>query len=658
VEGNDPHVVTRLLCVCDDTVDRPGLAGRLTAAIQAGHHDGVDLCYLGSNVLAQAAVAHTLRAAGLSVTVLEAGRLVDDQVTALRTAAPQWTDAVGAAVVNGRRVLDWLALSSVGGSVFWLGSLIERNTFKSRELLAAAQVRAIDRHLAGSPVGHIHVSVAWPLVSDAVAGIAKARGIVCTRTGGAPQSAKARLLERPVAGSLALLARQAWWSFSARGLRLRPPASDRGALPLLFVTYFPYLERTAAGQGMFRNKYAGQLQDVIESSGRPLWWVGLFVFIDGFGFADAVRMGRRFAQAGRFALLDAYLGVTGLLGVVRDTVRVWRRAGRVGARLDPAIARILVPPGAEGVAQEIWRRSYQGPDLVRSLCYAAMFRALGRDVRDATECLYYLEFQAWEQALNLACRQAQPSMRRIAFQHTSVSRNHLFYFRTAEEQGPDGMPMPDVVVASGDVPAGLLRETGLDPVPVAESIRQLHLWSVLAAAPPSPRADRPVLVVAGSIDRVETTALVSMVVAAFPVAVDVDIQFKGHPSMPIAPILSALGVDMAAAGYTLATGTVGEALTGATMVLVASSAVAVEALAFGCDVIVPAFPSFPCLTPLAGFDEYCLRVYTADGLRAAVHESQTGQRPTVEARQAFARAYWSLDSELSGWRRVLGHERS
>jgi len=218
--------------------------------------------------------------------------------------------------------------------------------------------------------------------------------------------------------------------------------------------------------------------------------------------------------------------------------------------------------------------------------------------------------------------------------------------------------MPDVVVAGGDVPAGLLKEAGLDPVPVAESVRQLHLAPVLSEAPSYIRAGRPVLVVAGSIDPVETAALVSLVVAAFPSAGDVDIQFKGHPSMPIEPILSSLDVDVAAAGYTIATGTVGEALTDASMVLVASSAVAVEALAFGCDVIVPAFPSFPCLTPLAGFDEYCLRVYTADGLRRAVHESQVGPRPTVEARRAFARAYWSLDTGLAGWRKVLDHEGS
>ena len=84
--------------------------------------------------------------------------------------------------------------------------------------------------------------------------------------------------------------------------------------------------------------------------------------------------------------------------------------------------------------------------------------------------------------------------------------------------------------------------------------------------------------------------------------------------------------------------------------LVGSSAVAVEALAYGCDVLVPGFASAPRLTPLAGWESFYRDVFSPQELAQAVADiDRNGPRRTAAEKRAFVAQYWAIDPDLPRW---------
>ena len=571
-----------------------------------------------------------LSLAGVEAASVDAAALIDEQVSELRTALPAWSDALAATRVGDRSIVEALD-AGFATSVYWASSLVERNPLKVPELLMAAIARAFARELQRGGYAGTVIALRDGLLASALRGVA----------GQGASTAAAGSAAAHTARGVAALARQAVWSGIARGLRL---GKRRRGPDVLCVTYFPYVDRAAAAEGRFVNRFAGPLQPVLEAEGRSDAWLCFFVFIDGWSFKDAAALARRLRAAGAdIGLVDAYLSPSLLAAVLRDFWRISRRTARVERSLGASIGLGLVPAGAEVIATALWRRALSGLDLARTLLYLRLFERIVAATPAPGSALYFAEFQTWEQAFNAAARRA--GWRTIGFQHTVVSRNHYFYARTPRETAADGMPMPSLLAAGGELPAEAFHRSGLATT-VVESIRQLHLRETLDH-PPS-EAREPALLIAGSIDRRETRAMLALAAAAFAGGGPMPLRVKAHPSMPVEPMIAELGID--AGLFEIVGGTVGEWLARSTRVLVGSSAVAVEALAFGCGVIVPVFASAPCLTPLAGFENYYRRVSTPAGLAAAV--AAPAMVSAAQAR-AFAERYWAIDPELPRWRRLL-----
>ena len=144
---------------------------------------------------------------------------------------------------------------------------------------------------------------------------------------------------------------------------------------------------------------------------------------------------------------------------------------------------------------------------------------------------------------------ARPPVRTMGYQHTSVGWNDVFYRPTkAKEVGIFGPPLPERILCNGNFPYSLLREWWYPNVAVVESLRQLPLGKRMAESLP-PRGERPVLLVASSIERMETAALLSLIEAARPRLSAWRIVLKGHPSMPLDSFLREMGLDAAGAAY-------------------------------------------------------------------------------------------------------------
>lgn len=647
----------RVLLAVDESVS----LDEVFAVARCGH--AVDLFSLAGDWLFIQRLEHELHNRGVVVRLLPSARLIDREMTDLRAILPAWSDTIAAEKIDGRTIQEVLRLPGMETSPFWFGSIVERNPFKTRELLLVAIARAVDRQLRDVEYVSLAIGAASPLAVGTLAGVGRAQRVavqhlLVRRTAGQRWEALSGGRAGTLLHAAAILARQAIWSVLSRGLTLGPAPADAGKRPVLFVTYFPYIDRAAAGEDRFVNRFAAPLQEALAREDRPIWWAGLFVFIDGWSFRDAVDLVRRFRKRGeRLALLDAYFTPAAWWRVARQAVRIRRAAVRAEGHAIRAAAD-LVPEGAEGLVRRIWRRSYEGADLVRGLYYLEVFRGLLEDTRAADTVVYFAEFQTWEQTLNAVRAARRPALRAVAFQHTAVSSNYYFYFRTAQEVsgGPDvaPMPLPSIMAASGARPAELLAGSGLT-VEVVEAIRQMHVADVIRKPPVALDGDRPTLLIAGSIDRRETRAMLALVAAAYPRTDAMRVWIKAHPSMPAEPLLDELGVNAGAAGYEIVGGAVGDWLARSAFVLVGSSAVAIEALAHGCEVLVPVFASSPCLTPLSGFEGLYRAVYSPGDLRAAVTETRAnGPVRTAAEKREFVRTYWLVDPTLERWRSLLG----
>lgn len=422
------------------------------------------------------------------------------------------------------------------------------------------------------------------------------------------------------------------------------------------VSYFPAFDKEAASSGRYVNRYTGPLQDLLDRLGVGVTWLLIWAPLDGARYRDSLRLVRRFRAVGASMFMaEAFWGARAAAWAFAEWLRLAWLSTRLRAAGDaiPLTASPLIA-ACRPIVNELWHESFVGPNAMKAVCFAALFRGAWPKMPSLSACVYISEMHAWEKALNATLAGAQVT--RIAFQHTAVSRNYFHYFHSAAETrtsgAADSLPLPDVMAANGRLTCAALAACGYPGLTEVESLRYIGLDAALRE--PRQRTDRPTLLVAGSLDRAESLALARLVHQAFPDRAAMDIVFKAHPYTPFEGVLDELGVDAEACGYVMGKGAIGEHLRRAWAVVVPSSAVAVEALAYGCPVIVPVFADSMLMNPLAEFPQVCQKVSDPRQLRESwqriAGDRDDGQG---EARREFVREYWHLDADLPRWTALL-----
>ena len=65
---------------------------------------------------------------------------------------------------------------------------------------------------------------------------------------------------------------------------------------LLFISYFPTVDKIAAQKGALKNKYAIPLQEKLSELGKKITWLWMYVPLDGNSYGDALAYGKKFAK--------------------------------------------------------------------------------------------------------------------------------------------------------------------------------------------------------------------------------------------------------------------------------------------------------------------------------------------------------------------------
>jgi surface carbohydrate biosynthesis protein (TIGR04326 family) len=212
--------------------------------------------------------------------------------------------------------------------------------------------------------------------------------------------------------------------------------------------------------------------------------------------------------------------------------------------------------------------------------------------------------------------------------------------------------MPEQLLANGNMMHALLAKTNWPSLSQAEAIRHLYISHLKVNDRDS--SQKNVMLVVGSYDRVETKSLITLVYQAFPVAADFEIWFKGSPVNPVEPLLKQLGIDVQKTHYKICYEPVSELLPKAAIALVANTTVAIEALALGCELIIPLFADTMMMNPAvsSGVD-YKLVSHPQQLLECVTALLQKSKTTETFKNSNFIQNYWHLDAAIPRWTEIL-----
>lgn len=657
----------KLLLVFDDHVDADSLIG----ICKDRKVNKITLFPLTSDSLIVHKITNLLNYQSCSsITLLNSAQAIDEQVKRLRKGICKWSADVGTWKVKSKSIKDWFLLPGYSVSTWWFSLLSEKNTLKTDAYFRMAQIHAVRKILSTGGYDFLVIAVSDKYFQQSMRYVANKLKITFKKLPVSsftyPRDIKTRvkclLNSFGVVGDF-LWGFITWVQFIQRGYIARSQlGKPENRLPhsdsLLFVSYFPAVDKEAHN-GIFRNKYALPLQEKIKEEHFPIVWLLMPVQLDGYNFNDALSLAATFADKGeKLFVLEEFC-------TLRNAIKaffLWLRQIVLGFYLFPYLGKTCLssePVGGEckSITKSLWKSSFYGSVGMQGIFYALIFEQVFAEIPNITDCLYYCEMHAWEKALNAARNRKDRNIRTIGFQHTSVSKNYFHYFydqtETIRTDKASDLPLPDVLACNGDLMCSLLSESGYPEIKRVEAVRQLYLNKVLSL-PTQPRKERPILLVAGSSSKNETKALIAFLNASFPKADEFDVWVKGHPTVPVEKIFEELGIDISKTRYIICHDNISECLRYSRAVLVPTSAVAIEALAFGCEVIIPVFPDIMLMNPLAEFEAYYHKVTSMDDLRNTMKKIIDGySRRSIAEYRHFIRKYWDIDPELPEWMKLL-----
>jgi len=390
----------------------------------------------------------------------------------------------------------------------------------------------------------------------------------------------------------------------------------------------------------------------------PITWVLLYVPVDGFNLKDSINLAKKFIANGeKIFFPEEFLDFKD----IAYGLCLWLRQVFIGLFLSRFVKNMpvlgLERKEGRSFMKLLWADSFYGPVGLEGILFTLSFKKMFKRVENIKDCLYYCEMQPWEHALNSAKNQEQSDIRSIGFQHSSIPNYSFNYFheRLETEYTDDGtgLPLPDIMGCDGEIMQDLLAASGYPGLRRLEALRYLYLDKVLSA-PDSQIGKRRTLLIAGSGDKEESIRLIMLVRSVFAKAGAFDICFKGHPSFPFEKLFNDLGIDSRESGYIIKHNDISNSLKEAFAVITLSSTVMIEALAFGCEVVVPIFPDFISLHPLVGFEKYYHKVDSPEGIKEIVQKIFNGfSLCSIREYRSFVRRYWDIDADIPRWSKLL-----
>ena len=297
---------------------------------------------------------------------------------------------------------------------------------------------------------------------------------------------------------------------------------------------------------------------------------GLDKFLQGMGY-DVYRFSppERGGFERELAKRSSYFRPLILYATIRAVLCSWLT---VWCPVWPSKAIVSTTP-VDKLARREWWLELESTALCANRLYYECLVSLLRV--HAWECLVYpYESQPWEKLTVKGA--AQLGVRTIGVQHSPLPILFMSYFHGQKDNGR--VPLPDLILTSGEYPDRLLREGGTPParLRMCGSLRYDHLTTgarqaVSTALPPAPRSE---ILVALPIDVYMADHLLSAVRSASGRSEELHFHIKCHPTRQIQ-------VDQIGFSAALAPSDLNDAFRKCGTILFVGTNVGLEAIAVG-----------------------------------------------------------------------------
>ncbi|MFC1745050.1 hypothetical protein ACFL35_13740 [Candidatus Riflebacteria bacterium] len=597
----------------------------------------------------------------------DAGHLVNKELKVVRETITRWSSDLGNCIVKGTPLKEWLLLKNSMLSTWWLSLLSEKNPFKEKSFFLWAQVRTVKSLLQKNSFSRCLLAIEDRELLASLCRVCRGQDALfrfITLKKERQKGLRGFLNSIGYTGEMAhglwsglKLLYRSWQARKITGNYRLP--DEKG---FLFITYYPAFDKKKAEEGIFESRYFPLITEKLRQHKIPVSWLLFYTPMGNISYPKALAKVQEFRSRGeRLILLEEFFNIEDFL----RTFCTWLKQGVLLEWLFPYLDRKILcnlPVGPESMAmlKKLWRKTFWGHTSFLGISYYFIFKRIFTEYRNFSHCIYGCEMHAWEKALNAARIDLNIPTRSIAFQNPPISRNFFHFFYTPEEtarkETRGGLPLPDIFACNGEASHRNLSSCNFPVLTKVEAIRQLYLGGILRQAVTGKKAKgRMTLMVAGSIDKKETALMLSLVYNALADNPGYRILLKSHPALPMKELGEELGLDLLRPGFIFWEKEIASALKEATAVLVPTSTVSLEALAFGCEVLIPLFPDTMLMNPISDFEEFYHPVSNSGQLIKILGEINKGKRKgSIKKYRAFVKDFLRLDTRLTGWLELLG----
>ena len=610
----------------------------------------------------------------IGIKLIESAELIDKEVDVIRGQISKWSANFGNYKIAGKSLKEWFLLPKDEVSTWWFSLLSEKNSRKTNVFFRLAQLQAIDKTISSNSYDSSLLSVSDKVFFMSIGNICKKyfANMLYIASIKRKKSLMGKIksyLNRQNAVNLILNAlihfifriiRAFRAKLAMRSIIIR---AKKDGNSILFVSYFPAVDKKSAKNGILKNKYAIPLQEKLSDMNKKILWIWMYAFIDGNSYGDALILAKKFKKNGETNFfLEEFMSFKVLLRVVSHGIHQLRIYLKLKKLIPTQVfyENLSIPEGAVFI-KNLMAQSFIGWTGLEGILFFELFKEVFSHLPYPSQCIYCSEMQAWEKALNAAKQLKAPHVKSIGYQHAAIFRNHFTYLNHPSEMNQKekskSLPLPNILGCNGDIPLLLMSHCRYPNLIKVEAIRHLYLTNYLINLNLSKKQN--IVLIAGSLDMQATSALISLFYEAFPKPKKFKVWLKGHPALPFEKILRELRIETGNCGYIIKHDPIEELLKPVKILIVGISAVAIEGLAGGCKVISPLFSENMFISPLEGFEKFYTKVHNPQELRTAVEQTIQSNRNIqnfCEVKKFISR-YWCLDLSLKRWEELLGEKQ-
>lgn len=572
--------------------------------------EGIYLFPLTSKSSVIKEIENCLREKGCTARMIPTAEMISSRDMAVRDKYIKFVSDISQVVCRDGKNLKEIFKVEKNFSLWWLSLIAEKNVYKSNSFNRLVQMDSIVSEIFKVNASEVIFSAAGGKLKNALAEFCASRGISFKTLRG---QGEGNLTERIFWKKSFLYIKHGFLLFAkAIFLAIRIVCVKRNFVffnkkrraaklsrKVMIITPYPDFDEKSASVGEFKNRYYGRLREALDARGEEVLWISMYVRNTAVSFKKSLRYARKFVKNDTsFFMLEEFSSFRVLIKAFRQMIVSAIKFAFLRNKIREASS--FGEFNIYTFFEDDWYSSFAGAAGLSGLVQYYTFKELFKKTRPK-KCLYPCEMRAWEKALIAARESESKKTTLFAGQFGTVPKMHLNFFNYRDEiENADkySMPRPDKILCNGSLSCESIGESGWlkDKTNVVEALRYTYLKECLEQDFSSRKKNVVILLL--SISAEESSSILSVSYEAFKDMKDVEVWIKPHPFLNLDKVFRLAGIKKEDMSFKVKHGSLKGFLTEALVAVTGESSAAVEALAFGCRVLIVDTPEWINLSPL------------------------------------------------------------